>query len=763
MKPPYPLVLIVILAISPALSGPAHAAAPVAPPAVGDVTPAPSAADLKGLVRTLEDPDQRARLIDQIQALIAAETARTNPAAPRAPAAKPLAWGDAFVALLADQAKLVGGGFAEIMTLTPVSSLARWASHTATDPEARVFWLRAVATFLGVLGGALLLERGTNAVLGGARRRLGVPPTASFWAKAASLVGEVLVRWIPILVFFGTGYALLVLALAAGGTDTGTRIVVLAVLQARALVRAIMVVVAAFLERAVGGTGVVRVDEETANYGLVWTGRLIRFAAYSYFAVGVARYMGLDETWIAIVSKALGLIFAGLLVMLLLQTRAGMARVIRGGDPGRGRSAIHGIRARMAEIWPIMAILYVVGGYGIWAADIPGGFDFLVRASVFSAVVLVAARAGAIGATRLANRLLTIPADLDRRLPGLRSRVNRYAPALIEIGRGLVYAVAGLLVLRVWGLDAIVWLSSPTGERLVGSLIVVALTAAVAVVTWEFVGLSIELYLSRLGVDGQPIERGARARTLLPLFRRTLAILLGALVVLVMLSELGINIAPLLAGAGIVGIAVGFGAQSLVKDVITGIFVLMQDAVAVGDVVTVAGTSGLVEQVSIRSIRLRDQDGTVILVPFSEVATVRNMTKDFAYALFSLGISYREDVDEVLAVLTTLAEELRADPEYQWRILETIEVLGLDQFADSAVILKFRIKTKPIQQWTVMREFNRRLKRRFDELGIEIPFPHRTLYFGVDKKGDAPPAHLVTSPNGAAPHEALEDGAIAGA
>ena len=297
-------------------------------------------------------------------------------------------------------------------------------------------------------------------------------------------------------------------------------------------------------------------------------------------------------------------------------------------------------------------------------------------------------------------------------------------------------------MLQAWGIDIFAGLESSKGQRLIGSFATIGITTAIALTTWEAVSMGTEMYLLRPAVDGTPVQRSARARALLPLFRKTFAILLGVAVVLISLATLGVNIGPLLAGAGIAGIAIGFGAQSLVKDVITGMFVLMQDAVSVGDVVSVAGSSGLVERISIRSIRLRDQSGTVIIIPFSEVTTVQNMIKDFSYAVFSIGIAYREDVDEVIAVVGALADELQADTQYDWRILEPIEILGLDQFADSAVIIKARIKTKPIQQWNVMREFNRRMKRRFDELNIEIPFPHQTIYFGTDRQDHAPPAHL---------------------
>ena len=242
--------------------------------------------------------------------------------------------------------------------------------------------------------------------------------------------------------------------------------------------------------------------------------------------------------------------------------------------------------------------------------------------------------------------------------------------------------------------------------------------------------------------DGETIERSQRVRTLLPLLRNLMMIVLAVLVVLTVLSEIGINIGPLLAGAGIFGLAVGFGAQTLVKDVIRGLFILLENSISVGDVVSVGGHSGVVEAMSIRSIRLRDVGGVVHLLPFSEVTTVANMTRDYAYALFDIGVGYREDVDEVMEAIRATGEEIQADPKFAADIVDEIEVMGVQSFDDSAVVIRARLRTKPRKQFAVRRAFNRLLKMRFDKLGIEIPFPHQTIYFGEDKQGNAPPLHL---------------------
>ena len=290
------------------------------------------------------------------------------------------------------------------------------------------------------------------------------------------------------------------------------------------------------------------------------------------------------------------------------------------------------------------------------------------------------------------------------------------------------------------GLESAPWVGPDTGRRIVGSAVSSLFVIVIAVVFWEMVSSVIERYLAR-SEDGE-VELSARAKTLLPLLRKALLVVVSTIVGFIVLSEIGVNIGPLLAGAGVIGLAVGFGSQTLVKDVITGVFILAEDQFAVGDVVRVNGKSGLVEEITIRTIRLRDLGGNVHMIPFSSVEMVENMTKDFSRYVFDVGIAYREDVDEVIDVLRDLGDELQEDEYYGPLINKPIEIMGLDQFADSAVIVRARLTTKPIKQWEVGREFNRRMKRKFDELGIEIPFPHQTIYFGEDKSGDAPPGYI---------------------
>ena len=226
-----------------------------------------------------------------------------------------------------------------------------------------------------------------------------------------------------------------------------------------------------------------------------------------------------------------------------------------------------------------------------------------------------------------------------------------------------------------------------------------------------------------------------RINTLFRILKNFVSIAILVVVIMLILSELGIEIGPLIAAAGVVGLAIGFGAQTLVKDIITGLFIILEGQITIGDIVEIAGHSGKVEAITIRTIRLRDVNGHLHVIPFSEVATVKNITQDQDYHSFEIGVSYNEDVDHVIETIEKVGSDLQKDKDFKSKINGEIEVFGLDKFEDSSIIIKGRIPTVHKQQWVVRREFNRRVKLAFDKSGIEIPFPQTTIsYLGTKKK-----------------------------
>ncbi len=251
----------------------------------------------------------------------------------------------------------------------------------------------------------------------------------------------------------------------------------------------------------------------------------------------------------------------------------------------------------------------------------------------------------------------------------------------------------------------------------------------------------LKLYLIRQAAGDKEEEK--RIDTLGRVFRYIVSVLIILVAGMLVLTEVGISIAPILATAGVLGIAVGFGAQTLVKDYFTGFFMLLENQVRQGDVVIVAGLAGFVEEVTLRYIRLRDYDGYVHFIPNGAVTTVSNLSREYAYAVVDVGVAYREDVDEVMQVMFEVGAAMRAEDEFKDKILEDMEMAGVDQWADSSVVIKCRFKVRALEQWGVRRGYLQRLKKAFDARGIEIPFPHVTVYPGQARDGSAPPLRLV--------------------
>jgi small conductance mechanosensitive channel len=421
-----------------------------------------------------------------------------------------------------------------------------------------------------------------------------------------------------------------------------------------------------------------------------------------------------------------------LAIIFLLQNRAPIARWIAGTPAAASGWAR--MRGSLAEIWPVLAVLYITGIYLIYALRIEGGFVYVARATALSLVVIVAAKLLVRFIRELSRRGFAIKPELKAQFPTLEQRANRYIPILTGLTSAIVYILAALTVLQAWNIGAFAWLGSDLGRRITANLLSISIVLGAAIAVWETVASAIERYLSAIDASNAP--RRTRLRTLLPLFRTAMLWVIVVLTSLIVLSHIGVDIAPLLAGAGVVGVAIGFGSQTLIKDVITGLFILMEDQIAVGDVVDVGKDhAGVVEAISMRTIRLRDQAGGVHTVPFSEVTTVKNLTRDFAYFVSRIAISYSEDIDRVVEILRQVSEELMADEDLRPLILDPFDYQGVDQLDASSVVLLVRIRTLAAKQWVVGRAFNRLVKIAFDKHGVVVREPASMVIVG-------PPAGL---------------------
>jgi small conductance mechanosensitive channel len=287
----------------------------------------------------------------------------------------------------------------------------------------------------------------------------------------------------------------------------------------------------------------------------------------------------------------------------------------------------------------------------------------------------------------------------------------------------VIWGATIVAIAAVWGFHVRDLIATPFGQKTTAALVSIGLTLFVLTVLYEMLTTSIDRHLMRRDKTGKQLVASARARTLLPMVRNSVFILFCGVACLICLSAIGINIGPLLAGAGVVGVAIGFGSQSLVKDFLTGLFIVVENTIAVGDVVKIGQFGGVVEALSIRTIRLRDTDGSLHILPFSEVSMITNMTRGFAFAVVDVGVSYGSDLEHVMTILREIGAQLQEDPIFKRVILEPIEVMGVENLGDSSITIRARIRTRPGKQWDVRRLLLLRIKQRFDVENIEIPFP----------------------------------------
>jgi len=668
-----------------------------------------NAQNLESLIQTLENDASRAEFVKNLKTLLDAQR-------------QPAKAGDEptsnnWLAKFSSQLRNAVGSVAALGGEIDLARFAEWLKVSIADPAARRVGIEGLVKILVILSTGILAHAAVAFALARPRRTIEARANHSILSRIVFATLRLALDVLPLAA--GAGVALAV----AGFIEPRpvARLIALALINALIASEALMMVARFVLAPHAPYLRVPPLADETAHYLYIWICRLGYIALYGYFALEAALLMGISKSAYGVLMNLLGLIVATLVIVFILQNRDAWSKNIRGNGESEGRWTA--LRRPLAAVWHLLAIFYVVALYLVLALRGNDGTVYIIRGTVLTAIILLLAWGLANAAKSLMRRGFTVAEDVRVRFPGLQIRVNRYTAAITFLIRVFIVMLASAIILEAWGVEVFAWVASPFGQKVFSSAVSIGLIVGLALVTWELLSSLIERKLSS-GAG----HVSTRALTLLPLARTALRLVLIVLVTLVVLAEIGMNITPLLAGAGVIGLAVGFGAQKLVQDVITGWFILMEDTVSVGDVVDLDGHAGLVERINIRTIQLRDQQGTVHTIPFSSVNTVKNMTRDFSYYVFEVGVAYKEDTDRVIAVLRQIDEEMRNDEKYAPLILEPLDVLGVERFDDSAVVIKVRTKTRPIQQWAVGREFNRRMKKAFDARGIEIPFPQRTLH-----------------------------------
>jgi len=590
------------------------------------------------------------------------------------------------------------------------SQFASWLAQQVADPLARTRWADVGALILLVLPGALLAGWLADFLLASLRRRIYLARFRSLGSKAGAVFGWLVISLIPVVLFVSVALAVI----AAQEPTRLARYVVMTVVYALALLRLLRVFSRFFLSPRIPSLRFLPIPDDAALTIQNWVMAFGAVMVAGFFGTEIARTVKVPAVVVASFTELVALIVVVMALAVIVRKRAPISAFIRGDvtSADAHRSVVAGLRLWLSRTWHVMAALYLIVAYmvAVWGQE--GGFALMQQGTIGTLLSLLTVRLAFYWIGKIAYR---------------RSQkmvqAGLYRPVLRVILKVAAWGLGFAGIMASWGGDVASLLATPWGQRISGSVFSITSTILIVVFIYELLQKVIERSLNKRDSHGRVVEAGARSRTILPMAQKAATVVLVVIVGLVTLAELGINIAPLLAGAGVLGVAVGFGSQTLVKDFLTGLSIILEDTIAVGDWITISDKRGLVETLSVRTVHLRDMNGALHVIPYSAITTITNETKTFSYALMDVGVAYDSDLDLVMDVVRKTGEALQADPEFAPFVLEPIEVLGVETLGSSAIEIRSRIKTRAGRQGAIRRAFLLRIKKAFDAAKIEIPFP----------------------------------------
>ncbi|WP_156419427.1 mechanosensitive ion channel family protein [Aureimonas sp. AU12] len=745
----------------PGLGGLTRSAAPAASePAAGEPiagAAASSASDLEAVRRAiavLGDEGRRSELLGELRALETALASGKAPAtaeggspaapgepakaggeaaAPEAPAADstaPVIAEDGLIAAISASLSQTGDLFRTSPLALPMDETLARAGDELESRAATSFGGQATLDFLlWALPGGLGICAITYALFRNAwlrqRRRLAVRPTGS---------GFQILRRVLVLVPFGIAPVLVIAGLASAWASIfaldGRQVQLFLALFSPLFAALLSRQVAYYILLGLGPTRGWRLVGYAQKRLLPWVGTLAAIAAITNllreFSIRVAIGMNVADIATLAADLALALLTAAFVLRHRLTIRSLLLRGRREGPEGSKASGVLSSALHiLATYWHVVALAFVFANILARLIGLGRG-DFILQSSAALLYIV-----GGLAVLAFANVGFTrLSANMARgRTTVRRAILRRYLDifhVLFQI------AVAAYVVVRsvdVWGFDLGAWLLSDAGQRFVRPSVSLILVPAVIYAVWTTIDTAVTHSLEPTDSRGRQRNRSGRLRTLLPLLRNLVFVVLVVVSVIAMLANIGVDVTPLLAGAGVIGLAFSFGAQQLVQDVITGFFIIFEDTISVGDVVTVGAVTGTVEGLTIRTVRIRDGNGALHSMPFSQLKAVQNNSRGFGIFPVSIGLAFGADADRAMEVMAEVGREILTDEDLGADMLAPIEIWGVDGFTPNGVVLKGAIRCKPLQQWGVGREFNRRLKRRLDAEGIDFYAAEQRVQF----------------------------------
>lgn len=640
-------------------------------------------------------------------------------------------------------------------TLIELPHVGQWWRTTLASPAGRQLFIDALQVSVLVFGVAWLIEWLTGWLLKRPKRKLAqrgrgtrytlatsdpadpahvtdaraagitslprpVHAQATFAQRLPYALGAFLLNLVPVVAFFAAGSVLLYFV---SNNQPAVREFVLALGNAWITLMIIFAVISLLVAPQTPNLRLLHIGDEGARYVHTWLTRIALVVVVGGGAVVAASALGLGDDARDALLKLCTLVGHVMLLVMLLRSRIAVSGYIRGDTTRQGARAL--LRDWLADIWPVAATALITGIWVVGALGVDNGFEKLLHFLAVTAAVLVLARVISIATMAMLGKVFRAGHAEDA--PLHIARASRYFPLAQRIAYVIIAIGTVFALLEVWGFETLAWLHTGTiGPRVLSASITIIVSLLVALFVWEGVNLIAESRLKRWS-DAGDRTRSVRLTTLLPIIRTAVFIAVVLVVGLTTLNQLGVNTAPLLAGASIVGVALGFGSQKLVQDFITGIFLMMENAIEVGDWVTAANVSGSVEKLSIRTAHLRSGDGSLAIVPFSAVTTVINNNRGLGNAAVRVSVDAQEDPDRVIEVLKEIGAGMRNDDAFKDAMLGDLDIWGVDAADGATFTIAGQIRCRDSSRWSVQREFLRRVVLQFREQGIQLANPNRSF------------------------------------
>ena len=690
------------------------------------VTPAQA----NNLISTLQNDQQRAALIAQLKTLAAVQAPKPAPVVA-------VAIGQNLLEKATDQLDLVYGQLAGSLTsLNQLPQAMEWVKRLANDPQELRHTGRLIARLLGLLliAGAAgwVVRLGTNRMLhriamraNPALQKSGAPvdspaPThGRLWHVLRRMPFALLrlsVELLPVVTFLIAGYLLLGTPLFESHS---VRLVSLATIYVLVPARAIWCVVQMLASPDEPNLRLINVSDAGARALVNWIGWLSLVVAAGVAVLSTAGLLGLPQAALSAFGKLLSLGIHIMLVVAVLRSRRAVAQWLRGSEQNAG--PVGALRDWMAVLWPYVAIFFVIALWFVWAIDLNEGPQRLLQVGGASLAVLIVSRLLSILGLGLIERATQVTPGFAGRVPGIDHRAQQYAMFARVLFRIILTAASLLVLFQLWGWNVSGWFGANRwGSHVISSSVTILIALALSILVWETANFWFEGQLKHLSTISA-MDRLTRLRTIQPMLRSILLVTLVLIAGMTILSEIGVNIAPLLAGAGIAGLAIGFGAQKLVQDVITGLFLLLENAVRVGDAVVAAGLTGTVEHLSPRCLQLRAADGTLHFIPFSSVTSVSNSNRGgLGLAALRFEFEAGTDVSQASALLVRIGKQMREDEAFADSIRGDLTLLGIEEMTGNKIAISAQFPCVPSASGGIVYEYRRLMALEMQDAGIKL-------------------------------------------